>query len=83
MPLYRYVAPRPGRCKHCRDGLEVMQKASDAPLTECPYCGLPVERQVTDAVFQPRILRKPGAAEARQKGFQVWKKIGEGEYERQ
>jgi len=33
MPFYEY------RCDACGHELEVMQKMSDAPLTDCPACG--------------------------------------------
>ncbi len=32
MPTYQY------RCADCSDELEVVQKFTDAPLTECPEC---------------------------------------------
>ncbi len=33
MPIYEY------RCSSCGHEKEVLQKMSDAPLTECPACG--------------------------------------------
>jgi len=33
MPKYEYA------CKSCGDRLEVVQKFTDDPLTECPACG--------------------------------------------
>lgn len=33
MPIYEY------RCEKCGHQLEVIQKMSDAPLTDCPECG--------------------------------------------
>lgn len=32
MPIYQY------RCTDCSDELEVMQKFTDASLTDCPHC---------------------------------------------
>jgi len=32
MPTYEYL------CSECHQALEVKQKISDAPLTECPHC---------------------------------------------
>jgi putative FmdB family regulatory protein len=47
MPIYAYKC---GSCGHARD---VLQKLSDAPLTECPACGAPAfSKQVTAAGFQ-------------------------------
>jgi putative FmdB family regulatory protein len=47
MPIYAY------RCESCGFGKDVLQKMSDAPLTQCPECGKDTFRkQVTAAGFQ-------------------------------
>ena len=47
MPIYAYKC---GSCGHAKD---VLQKLSDAPLTECPACGASAfTKQVTAAGFQ-------------------------------
>jgi len=47
MPIYAYKC---GSCGHAKD---VLQKISDAPLTECPACGKPTfSKQLTAAGFQ-------------------------------
>jgi putative FmdB family regulatory protein len=47
MPIYAY---RCGSCGHAKD---VLQKISDAPLTDCPTCGQPTfSKQLTAAGFQ-------------------------------
>jgi putative FmdB family regulatory protein len=47
MPIYAY------RCDACGFEKDVLQKLSDAPLTECPACGKPAfKKQVTAAGFQ-------------------------------
>ncbi|HVE06412.1 MAG TPA: FmdB family zinc ribbon protein [Paraburkholderia sp.] len=47
MPIYAY------RCESCGFGKDVLQKLSDAPLTQCPECGADTFRkQVTAAGFQ-------------------------------
>jgi len=47
MPIYAY------RCAECGHALDVLQKVSDAPLTECPACHRPaLAKQVTAAGFQ-------------------------------
>lgn len=38
MPLYEY------RCRGCGRRFERIQKVSDEPVRECPYCGEPVDR---------------------------------------
>ena len=47
MPIYAYKC---GSCGHSKD---VLQKISDAPLTDCPACGQPTfSKQLTAAGFQ-------------------------------
>ncbi|HEX8955611.1 MAG TPA: FmdB family zinc ribbon protein [Burkholderiaceae bacterium] len=47
MPIYAY------RCEACGFAKDVLQKMSDAPLTECPGCGKSAfKKQVTAAGFQ-------------------------------
>ena len=47
MPIYAY------RCESCGFDKDVLQKMSDAPLTQCPSCGADAFRkQVTAAGFQ-------------------------------
>ena len=38
MPLYEY------QCRKCGCRFERLQKVDDAPVTECPDCGGPVDR---------------------------------------
>ncbi len=45
MPIYEYECPKCGT-------IEVMQKMSDAPLTECDRCHSPVHRIVSHSSFQ-------------------------------
>ena len=47
MPIYAY------KCADCGHEKEVLQKISDAPLTDCPSCGHPsMAKMVTAAGFQ-------------------------------
>ena len=47
MPIYAY------KCSDCGHEKEVLQKISDAPLTDCPDCGHPsMAKMVTAAGFQ-------------------------------
>lgn len=47
MPIYAYKC---GSCGHAKD---VLQKISDAPLTDCPQCGAQAfNKQITAAGFQ-------------------------------
>ena len=47
MPIYAY------KCESCGHAKDVLQKISDAPLTDCPACGKPTfSKQLTAAGFQ-------------------------------
>ena len=47
MPIYAY------KCESCGHAKDVLQKISDAPLTECPVCGqASFSKQLTAAGFQ-------------------------------
>lgn len=47
MPIYAY------KCADCGFEQDVMQKVSDAPLTDCPQCGRSsFSKQLTAAGFQ-------------------------------
>ncbi|MGV8803988.1 MAG: FmdB family zinc ribbon protein [Polaromonas sp.] len=47
MPIYAY------KCESCGYAKDVLQKMSDAPLTDCPQCGVSsFKKQLTAAGFQ-------------------------------
>lgn len=47
MPIYEY------QCRACSQQLEVIQKFSDAPLTECPACGKSaLQKMISAPAFQ-------------------------------
>lgn len=47
MPIYAY------KCESCGHAKDVLQKISDAPLTDCPACGASTfNKQLTAAGFQ-------------------------------
>lgn len=47
MPIYAY------KCGSCGQAKDVLQKMSDAPLTDCPACGAATfSKQLTAAGFQ-------------------------------
>lgn len=47
MPIYAY------KCESCGHAKDVLQKISDAPLTDCPACGQSTfNKQLTAAGFQ-------------------------------
>jgi putative FmdB family regulatory protein len=45
MPIYEY------ECKTCRKILEVLQRISDEPLTQCPHCHGSVVKLVSKSAF--------------------------------
>jgi putative FmdB family regulatory protein len=45
MPLYEY------QCDSCDKQFELRQKFSDAPATECPTCGGPVRKLISQSGF--------------------------------
>ena len=47
MPIYEY------QCQDCGKELEVIQKISDDPLSDCPACGAPsLKKKVSAAAFR-------------------------------
>ena len=47
MPIYAY------KCESCGHAKDVLQKMSDAPLSDCPACGAAAfKKQLTSAGFQ-------------------------------
>lgn len=47
MPIYEY------QCQDCGESLEILQKISDAPATDCPVCGKPtLKKKVSAAAFR-------------------------------
>ncbi len=54
MPIYEYRSKdRTGEqgCEHCRNRFEVFQKMSSDALKECPKCGAPVEKLISNFSF--------------------------------
>lgn len=45
MPIYEY------KCMKCNEQVEVMQKMSDDPLTECSACGGELKKLITGTSF--------------------------------
>ena len=45
MPIYEY------KCMKCNEQIEVMQKMSDDPLTECTECGGELKKLITGTSF--------------------------------
>ncbi|HOP39796.1 MAG TPA: zinc ribbon domain-containing protein [Geobacteraceae bacterium] len=45
MPIYEY------RCSNCGNQFELRQKFSDEPANECPRCGGPVQKLISQTSF--------------------------------
>jgi len=78
MPLYEYELCA-GACKICGGKFTLNRPLSAAPLEKCPACKKPV-RKVFSTFSSPHRLSISNAKKA---GFQVYKRLGKGEYERQ
>ena len=81
MPIYEYQArDEKQSCGHCSERFEVMQRITDAPLTECPECGAPVVKLIS----APSVGRSESGFDDRAKsaGFHKLEKRGQGEYEK-
>jgi hypothetical protein len=82
MPLLRF-RPTSGRCKLCHGEVEVRVGKDSPEPAECPKCGQTIEKSPQLTAPQAKTLRKPSASEAKSAGFQVYKRLGKGEYEKQ
>ncbi len=82
MPQYNYIAEKTGRCRLCSQPFGWIGKSPD-DLKVCPRCGAPLKHLPADSVNIPKILHPVGTSKAKSAGFQIFKKIGAGEYERQ
>ncbi|MDD2320534.1 MAG: zinc ribbon domain-containing protein [Geobacteraceae bacterium] len=45
MPIYEY------QCSDCGNQFELRQKFSDEPATECPKCGGPIQKLISQSSF--------------------------------
>jgi putative FmdB family regulatory protein len=45
MPIYEY------ECTKCKEHLEIMQKITEDPLSECPTCGGNIKRLISNTSF--------------------------------
>ncbi|MBS0571589.1 MAG: zinc ribbon domain-containing protein [Proteobacteria bacterium] len=81
MPIYEYAAISRG-CTHCEGHFDVLQKLADAPLTQCPHCGAPVQRIIAAphvALGDSHLLKEDHAAK---RGFTQYRRSEKGVYEK-
>jgi putative FmdB family regulatory protein len=81
VPLYEYELCE-GDCKVCGGKFTLNRPLSAKPLTHCPACKKPV-RKVISNFSSPVKLKPLSITDAKKLGFQVYKRLGKGEFERQ
>jgi putative FmdB family regulatory protein len=80
MPTYEYEVCD-GDCTICGGRFELKRPMDREPLTECPLCKKPVRKAFSN--FNAPTKTKLSVVDAKKAGFKIYKKIGQGEYERQ
>ncbi len=81
MPIYEYVAEG-NSCPVCRDGIELLQRLADPPLSLCPECGEPLRRVISApqvVAGQGHVL---GEKHIAKHGFTQYRKVSKGKYEK-
>ena len=81
MPIYEYELCD-GECKICGGKFTLNRPLSAKPLTNCPACKKPV-RKIFSNFSSPHKLKPLSVSDAKKSGFQVYKRLGKGEYEKQ
>ncbi|HSI84634.1 MAG: FmdB family zinc ribbon protein [Candidatus Methylacidiphilales bacterium] len=81
MPTYEYELTE-GTCRICRGPFTLNRPMSAPQLEKCPLCKKPV-RKIFSQVNVPKVTAPVSASDARNAGFKMYKKIGNGEYELQ
>jgi putative FmdB family regulatory protein len=81
MPTYEYELCD-GVCRICRGPFTIQRPISAPALEKCPLCKKPV-RKIFSQVNVPKVTAPVSASDAKNAGFTMYKKIGNGEYERQ
>jgi len=82
MPIREYKASDSKKaCSFCRDGFERVEPLDCPSFPFCPECGKPVERQLARPILGKS---KSGlVSRAKSAGLTTYKKVGNGEYEKQ
>lgn len=81
MPIYEYELCD-GDCRVCGGKFTLRRPLSAQELTKCPLCKRPV-RKIISTFSSPQKLKPLSVTDAKKAGFQVYKRLGKGEYERQ
>lgn len=80
MPLYEYEL-KEGTCAACTGRFTLRRPLSAPELTQCPACRRPV-RKLMSGFNTPTITKPVSVSDAKKAGFQMWKRVNKGEYER-
>jgi putative FmdB family regulatory protein len=81
MPIYQYVSDEAG-CPNCRNGLELLQRLSDASLATCPQCGGAVHRVISAPQVISGQSHRTSESHAGKHGFTQYRRSGKGVYEK-
>jgi len=81
MPIYEYVATGKG-CPHCEAHFDVLQKLSDATLTQCPECGSAVVRVISAPSVAMGNSHVHKESHIEKHGFTQYRRAGKGVYEK-
>lgn len=81
MPIYEYQPAGEESCDHCKDGFELIRKASEADLAICPHCQAELLRKVS-APNVPRSSPTLSQENIEKAGFTQYRKSGKGVYEK-
>lgn len=81
MPIYEYELCE-GDCKVCHGRFQLSRPADRPPLEKCPLCRKPVQK-VISSFNTPKVSKPLSVTDAKKAGFTIFKKVGQGEYERQ
>lgn len=81
MPIYQYI-PESAGCVTCRDGLDVLQRLADAPLTHCSDCGAALVRVISAAQVVSGQAHRLTETHAAKHGFTQYRRAGKGLYEK-
>ncbi len=81
MPYYEYELCE-GDCKACGGKFTLRRPVTAPELTKCPACKKPV-RKLLSQFSSPHFLKPLSITDAKKAGFQVFKRLGKGEFERQ
>lgn len=82
MPFYEYKAKSASDCVHCSHGFTVLQKVTDAPLTQCRYCARPLIKLISAPNLHGVLHSNLSTQQIEKAGFTQYKRLEKGVYEK-